>query len=284
MENDKEAEDAVNVTSVVSDDSVEAEDALAVAEEGIRKQVRATLTQMREAKLEYGDDQMIGQIAAELGVSASGVHRITDHALAKSRWAQHMFRTRPKAMVHMLLVATVDYINYLKTSGELTDDDVALLKKNPEMVQELDGFKWHLDKYIKRAGYNFDDYSGKKSTPLSHQDDDDVAAAAKAPLISGPPPAATAPPVAIPTSVPGAPVTPIAPGSGKQTKVWKNTHKQHRDRQVGIKFKGKAWMPTKVPSNAVGQPQVVVAPSENPNRVRVSDIAGQWSQEWEEEK
>jgi RNA processing factor Prp31 len=51
----------------------------------------------------------------------------------------------------LILIATKDYIDFLKSSGELTDADVDLMKNNPEIVSELDGFREYLSGYLKKA-------------------------------------------------------------------------------------------------------------------------------------
>lgn len=50
----------------------------------------------------------------------------------------------------MLMTAANDYVDHLKSSGELTSADVELMKDHPDIVTDLDGFREFFQKYVKR--------------------------------------------------------------------------------------------------------------------------------------
>ena len=91
------------------------------------------------------------QIADELGFAVSGAKQAVDKALAKVQWLTNVAQTNPEDLDIMTLNAMNDYITYLNKSGELTSEDVELMRSHPDIVQSLDGFREFLDKYIRKA-------------------------------------------------------------------------------------------------------------------------------------
>lgn len=86
-------------------------------------------------------------IARELGFSVAGAKQASDRALVKARFVSMLGDDELEVVV---LTAVVGYVKELQRSGELTDDDVRLLKDNPDVVKELDGFREFLKPHVKR--------------------------------------------------------------------------------------------------------------------------------------
>lgn len=87
-------------------------------------------------------------IAKELGFSVSGAKQAVDKALDKARW---LAKVDPDERELIVLHAMNDYIALLQKTGELTDDDVKLMRAHPDVVRELDGFREFLHGKIKAA-------------------------------------------------------------------------------------------------------------------------------------
>lgn len=83
---------------------------------------------------EEGDP--LEKVAKEMGYSVSGINRSQRETLKK---------------VHAIMTSAVpQYIAYLNKSGELTPEDVKLLRRNPTIVADLPGFKEYLKVILKR--------------------------------------------------------------------------------------------------------------------------------------
>jgi hypothetical protein len=83
---------------------------------------------------EEGDP--LEKVAKEIGYSVSGTKRMERETLKK---------------VHAIMTSAVpQYIAYLNSSGELTPEDVKLLRRNPAIVADLPGFKDYLKDLLKR--------------------------------------------------------------------------------------------------------------------------------------
>lgn len=110
---------------------------------------------------EIGSREMnFAEIAKELGFnSARGAQGVVDTVISKMRF---LLSIPPEAREFLVLVALDDYIEYLKSSGEVTDEDEQLLRSHPELVQELDGFREHMAKFIRK---------GMKEYGQEHDDD-----------------------------------------------------------------------------------------------------------------
>ena len=89
------------------------------------------------------------QIGKELGLSVSGAKRATREAIKKIRWATNLAWNAPEILDNIILVSLGKYIDYLASSDEVSDEEIKLLKDNPEIVEELDGFREFLEKEIK---------------------------------------------------------------------------------------------------------------------------------------
>jgi hypothetical protein len=51
----------------------------------------------------------------------------------------------------LVLQSMSEYIDILKNTGEISNEEVSLLKNNPGIVRELDGFREFLNNAIKSA-------------------------------------------------------------------------------------------------------------------------------------
>lgn len=90
-------------------------------------------------------------IAKELGFSVAGAKQAVDKALLKSQWVAQMSLDNPDDLEIIVLSSMNDYIKMLAKTGELSPDDIKLMKSNPEIVRELDGFREFLDKALRKA-------------------------------------------------------------------------------------------------------------------------------------
>lgn len=90
------------------------------------------------------------QIASELGFAVSGAKQAVDKAMQKAQWLGAMHLERPDDIEITILTAMNDYVKFLAKTGELTPEDVQLLKDHPDIVRTLDGFREFLDKYVRR--------------------------------------------------------------------------------------------------------------------------------------
>lgn len=88
------------------------------------------------------------EIAAELGyASESGAKQAAEKALSKAKYLGAM---EPEELEITVLMAMKDYVDFLKSSGDLTAADVQLMLDHPDIVSELDGFREFLDKQLKK--------------------------------------------------------------------------------------------------------------------------------------
>lgn len=98
---------------------------------------------------DYSRPMDFAEIAKELGFnSPRGAQGIVDTVISKLRF---LMSIPEEARDFLVLVALDDYIEYLKSSGEVTDEDETLLRAHPEMIQELPGFREHMQLFIRRG-------------------------------------------------------------------------------------------------------------------------------------
>mgnify|MGYP001571893462 FL=1 len=94
----------------------------------------------------------LDSIAKEFGfVAPSGAKAFLFRTMEKFK---HLFVLRdedPAAFDRFIFMAASEYIGYLKSSGELDDEEVELLYSHPELVAELEGFREYLHVFVKRA-------------------------------------------------------------------------------------------------------------------------------------
>lgn len=92
------------------------------------------------------------EIAKELGFAAeSGAKQAVEKALDKAKFVTKMDLFDPDTLEILVLQSMSDYIDVLSSSGELSPEEVKLLKDHPSLVRELDGFREFLDKDLRKA-------------------------------------------------------------------------------------------------------------------------------------
>lgn len=119
-------------------------------------------------------------IAKELGGSVAGAKRVTDVALDKAKGGFELLQTDGTEIIErlreedpeigeiidqfeaeygasklaaLLALAVDNYIDDISDTGEVTDADVELLRKNPTIVADLDNFREYFHKYYLKVGY-----------------------------------------------------------------------------------------------------------------------------------
>lgn len=91
-------------------------------------------------------------IAKEMGFAAeSGAKQAVEKALAKAKFVMKMDLMDPEELEIVVLQSMKDYIDVLQNTGELDSSEVKLLKDNPGIVRELDGFREFLDKSLRKV-------------------------------------------------------------------------------------------------------------------------------------
>jgi|688.fasta_scaffold03138_30 hypothetical protein len=92
------------------------------------------------------------EIAKELGFAAeSGAKQAVEKALEKAKLVTKMDLFDPDTLEILVLQSMSDYIDVLSSTGELTPQEVKMLKDNPAIVRTLDGFREFLDKDLRKA-------------------------------------------------------------------------------------------------------------------------------------
>lgn len=112
-------------------------------------------------------------IAKELDFSVAGAKQAVDKALDKAKWiAKFVDPADPDALdvedLDIIVMSAMnDYIKYLAKSGDVSSEDVRLMKDHPDIVTELDGFREYLHNHLRRARKG-----GKLYDPLDDSGDD----------------------------------------------------------------------------------------------------------------
>lgn len=130
-----------------------------VVEQAIRKAIRQYIVEktVNEAPVPKAEDDdsndedgwEFKKMALALG-HGDRVHRARqefDRTMNKTRFLAHM---DPDDLELMTSLAVKDYIELLSSSGELSDEDIQLLKSNDQIVRDMPGFRNFLHKQIKR--------------------------------------------------------------------------------------------------------------------------------------
>lgn len=128
-----------------------------VVEQAIRKAIRQyivekTVNEVPKAEDDDSNDEdgwEFKKMALALG-HGDRVHRARqefDRTMNKTRFLAHM---DPDDLELMTSLAVKDYIELLSSSGELSDEDIQLLKSNDQIVRDMPGFRNFLHKQIKR--------------------------------------------------------------------------------------------------------------------------------------
>ena len=88
-------------------------------------------------------------VAKELGMSIAGAKRLAGVSAQKMKSLYYDMEMNDNVIL-ITLGAIRDYIDFLKSSGELTPADVQFLTDHPSHISELDGFREFLSPYIKK--------------------------------------------------------------------------------------------------------------------------------------
>ena len=92
------------------------------------------------------------EIAKELGFAAeSGAKQAVEKALQKAKFVGTMDQDDLEILI---LQSMSDYVDMLQGSGDLDAQEVKLLKDNPSIIRDLDGFRDFLDKSIRKTRKN----------------------------------------------------------------------------------------------------------------------------------
>jgi hypothetical protein len=147
-------------------------------EEVIRLAVRKHLMEMNEAeadsvppaeaapKYEKRELMPFAQMAQELGMSVAGAKQAVDKAWRKAAFINDQFPSEEQKQAYVLDLIH-QYIDHLDSSGELTDDDFALLRDHPDLVSELDGFQAFMLDDLKDAGFHPDIDFDDRGRPIT---------------------------------------------------------------------------------------------------------------------
>lgn len=98
------------------------------------------------------DKENLVKIAAELGLKVSGAQRLVDWTLAKLQWLTSAF---PGNELDLLILQFAnDYVEDLVETGELTPEEVQLIRDNVDMIKDSPDFLEYLNYEIKQLpGY-----------------------------------------------------------------------------------------------------------------------------------
>lgn len=105
------------------------------------------MNKKKPAEEPVSDESTFAQIAAELGLTTFGALKAVEVALKKMKFLLELPKDEREELI---LEALSDYIEFLQSSEELSDEDVAFLKDHPEELSGSDEFRDYLKKYINR--------------------------------------------------------------------------------------------------------------------------------------
>lgn len=88
-------------------------------------------------------------LAKEFGLSIAGAKRLVDETLKKSKHVYYDMEMSDDLMI-VTLGAIKDYVDFLKSSGELTPADVQFLLDHPSHIQDLEGFREFFSPYLRK--------------------------------------------------------------------------------------------------------------------------------------
>lgn len=92
------------------------------------------------------------EIAKALGFAAPiGAKAFVERSMEKFRFLWELREESPADFDKFILLGVNEYISYLRSSGALSDEEVALMHDHPELVVELEGYREYLHKFVKRA-------------------------------------------------------------------------------------------------------------------------------------
>jgi hypothetical protein len=135
----------------------EEKEMLMTHESALRTTIRKMIREVRcgeNSKRSYTSTDEAGgtsfdEIAAEFGFAGpQGAKAAVEKALRKMKFLMDMPEDDRDFLV---LSALDDFISVLHEKGDLTDADEELLRANPQIAEDLNGFKEHLHKYVLRG-------------------------------------------------------------------------------------------------------------------------------------
>lgn len=165
-------------------------------EEAIRAHVRKVIKEIAPrmdwsfSGTDYGDgddekdykrrkNQTVGDVegkkfedlAKQLGISVRSAKNAVERTIDKMKWLMDYMSEDPDQLNMVILETMVEYIEYLKSSGELTDEDVELLQNNVEIVKDLDGFRDYLyqvvdSAFVATGGRKMDVFDPSQEKPI----------------------------------------------------------------------------------------------------------------------
>lgn len=125
----------------------------------VRKLIREALGEDKPQKMPRkprqninADKENLNKIAAELGLKVSGAKRLVDWTLAKLNWLVTAF---PGEELDLLVLQIAnDYVEDLVETGELSPEEVQLIRDNVDMIKDSPDFLEYLNYEIKQLpGY-----------------------------------------------------------------------------------------------------------------------------------
>lgn len=96
------------------------------------------------------DGATFDEIATELGFSVAGAKQFVDKTMQKAQWVGSIMQNDPDELEIMVLTAAGDYVDMLARTGELSSEDVMLMKDHPDVIRELSGFREFLSNRIRK--------------------------------------------------------------------------------------------------------------------------------------
>lgn len=161
LRDDSSAPDAYGELSDVIDDISKEDDKEEFMEKNeqnlravVRKMVREAFVEEAPKKRGYmsTDDQgghSFDDIAGEFGFAGpAGAKAAVEKALRKMKFLMSL---PEEDRDFLILSAMDDFITMMAKKGNFTPEDIELLRSNPTIVQELDGFREHLHKFVLRG-------------------------------------------------------------------------------------------------------------------------------------
>ena len=97
---------------------------------------------------EYGDDYTYKEIAKEFGLTLAGARQFANRVLDKVITLAK--KIDPDDLDEFTYKGVTDYIGLLQSLGNITPEEIQMLKDNPEIVRELDGFREYMQPHVRQ--------------------------------------------------------------------------------------------------------------------------------------
>lgn len=201
-----------------------------------------------------------GDLKADMpGLSVSGAKQMGDKAFRKARFIDSMFRSEEEKQAYMMDLVN-QYIDHLDTSGELTDDDFALMRDNPDIVVGLEGFQEFMMDDLADAGYHPDIEFDKYGRPIPRDQEPASVDAPEAPSRAEKPQKSAASP------------------SPRAAKTSYKVYGKKGGRPAHTRLKGQAYG---APADTKFSPGEQAVASSEDGKLRVKKVDGDHSQIWD---